>query len=499
RGEIQIIGATTLNEYRKHIEKDTALERRFQPVLIDEPSVSESVEILRGIKDYYEDYHKVIIPDEILEAACRMSERYITDRFLPDKAIDVIDEASSAVNLRNIPLYEAAKIKNRLSEIDEISKDAENREDFEQIATLKQEKLELLDELSIKEKESQNAVVTLDDVAAVIENWTKIPVHKLTEGETTKLLCLEDRIHKRVIGQNDAVSAVCRAIRRGRADITFKRRPVSFIFAGPTGVGKTELVKTIAEVMFDNEEALIRFDMSEFMEKHSVSKLIGSPPGYVGYDEAGQLTEKVRRKPYSVILLDEIEKAHPEIFNLFLQILDDGRVSDSHGKIVNFENTIIIMTTNAGSEFDSASIGFNSDSAVTLKNNVKKSLKERFRPEFLNRIDEIVTFSPLTKDELRSIIELMLSDIVERMAQKGAKIDVTDGAKSLILEKGFDIKYGARPLKRAIQTLIEDKLADFSLKNTISEGMHIIADRKGDEIEITALKVADVKTKRALR
>ncbi|MCR4693205.1 MAG: AAA family ATPase [Firmicutes bacterium] len=489
RGEIQIIGATTLNEYRKHIEKDTALERRFQPVLIDEPSISESIEILRGIKDYYEDYHKVTIPDEVLEAACRMSERYITDRFLPDKAIDVIDEASSSVNLKNIPLYEAVKIKQRISEIDAFSQEAANSEDFETVARLKQEKLELEETLKIKESEAKDAVVTLEDVAAVIENWTKIPVHKLTEGETTKLLCLEDRIHKRVIGQNDAVSAVCRAIRRGRADITFKRRPVSFIFAGPTGVGKTELVKTIAEVMFDNEDALIRFDMSEFMEKHSVSKLIGSPPGYVGYDEAGQLTEKVRRKPYSVILLDEIEKAHPEIFNLFLQILDDGRVSDSHGKIVNFENTIIIMTTNAGSEFDSASIGFNSDSAVTLKNNVEKSLKERFRPEFLNRIDEVVTFSPLTKDELKRIVDLMLLDITERMAQKGAKIEITENAKTLILEKGFDIKYGARPLKRAIQTLVEDKLADFSLRNTISEGMHIIADRKGNEIEITVLSL----------
>ncbi|HAL63587.1 MAG TPA: chaperone ClpB, partial [Clostridiales bacterium] len=369
------------------------------------------------------------------------------------------------------------------------SQEAANSEDFETVARLKQEKLELEETLKIKESEAKDAVVTLEDVAAVIENWTKIPVHKLTEGETTKLLCLEDRIHKRVIGQNDAVSAVCRAIRRGRADITFKRRPVSFIFAGPTGVGKTELVKTIAEVMFDNEDALIRFDMSEFMEKHSVSKLIGSPPGYVGYDEAGQLTEKVRRKPYSVILLDEIEKAHPEIFNLFLQILDDGRVSDSHGKIVNFENTIIIMTTNAGSEFDSASIGFNSDSAVTLKNNVEKSLKERFRPEFLNRIDEVVTFSPLTKDELKRIVDLMLLDITERMAQKGAKIEITENAKTLILEKGFDIKYGARPLKRAIQTLVEDKLADFSLRNTISEGMHIIADRKGNEIEITVLSL----------
>jgi len=487
RGEIQIIGATTLNEYRKHIEKDTALERRFQPVLVDEPSVLESIEILKGIKDYYENYHKVHISDEVIEAACRMSERYITDRFLPDKAIDIIDEASSAVNLKNIALYKATKIKKRLGEIPTESQEAADNQNFEKVATLKQEELELQSELKDYEEKAKNSSVTLDDIAQVIESWTKIPVHKLTESETTKLLSLENRIHQRVIGQDDAVTSVARAIRRGRADITFKKRPVSFIFAGPTGVGKTELVKTIADVMFDNEDALIRFDMSEFMEKHSVSKLIGSPPGYVGYDEAGQLTEKVRRKPYSVILLDEIEKAHPEIFNLFLQILDDGRVSDSHGKIVNFENTIIIMTTNAGSEFDSASIGFNQDSVVTLKNNVEKSLKEHFRPEFLNRIDDIVTFKPLTKDELKQIIDLLLKDITERMVQKGATIEITESAKALILENGFDIKFGARPLKRSIQTLIEDKLAEFSLKNTITEGMHIIADRKDKEIELTVI------------
>lgn len=489
RGEIQIIGATTLSEYRKHIEKDSALERRFQPVLVDEPSVSESVEILKGIKDYYEKYHGVQISDKVIEAACRMSERYITDRFLPDKAIDVIDEAGSSVNLRNIALYDAKKIQKRLGEITNESQQAAENQDFEAAAKLRQEELELKSRLAEKEEQAKIAPVTLDDVAKVIENWTKIPVHKLTEDEAHKLLSLEDRIHERVIGQEDAVSAVSRAIRRGRADITFKRRPVSFIFAGPTGVGKTELVKTIAEVMFDNEDALIRFDMSEFMEKHSVSKLIGSPPGYVGYDEAGQLTEKVRRKPYSVILLDEIEKAHPEVFNLFLQILDDGRVSDSHGKLVNFENTIIIMTTNAGSEFSSASLGFNSNSEVTLKGNVEKSLKEHFRPEFLNRIDEIVTFKPLTKDELRKIIDLLLKDITGRMAQKGAVIEITDAAKELILEKGFDAKFGARPLKRAIQKLIEDKLAEFSLRNTISEGTHITADRSGDEIELTIIKI----------
>lgn len=490
RGEIQIIGATTLNEYRKHIEKDTALERRFQPVLVDEPSVSEAAEILRGIKDYYENYHKVHISDEVIEAACRMSERYITDRFLPDKAIDVIDEAGSAVNLKNIALYEAKKLHNRLDDIAAQSQEAAGAQDFEKVALLRQEEIELTSELKNKEELAAQSEVTLDDVAAVIESWTKIPVHKLTEDEATKLLNLESRIHKRVIGQEDAVSAVARAIRRGRADISVKRRPVSFIFAGPTGVGKTELVKTIAEVMFDNEDALIRFDMSEYMEKHSVSKLIGSPPGYVGYDEAGQLTEKVRRKPYSVILLDEIEKAHPEVFNLFLQILDDGRVADSHGKIVNFENTIIIMTTNAGSEFNSSSMGFNSSGEITMKNNVEKSLKEHFRPEFLNRIDETVTFKPLTRDELRKIIDLLLGDITDRMAQKGADITVTESAKELILENGFDTKFGARPLKRSIQRLIEDKLADFSLRTPIAPGMKIIADRKGDEIELTIISAA---------
>ncbi len=487
RGEIQIIGATTLSEYRKHIEKDSALERRFQPVIVDEPSISESVEILKGIKDYYEKYHHVKISDKVIEAACRMSERYITDRFLPDKAIDVIDEAGSSVNLKNIALYDAKKIKNRLAQITNESQEAADNQDFESVAKLRQEELELTERLSQKEAEAQNSEVTLDDIAAVIEAWTKIPVHKLTEDEAIRLLSLEERIHRRVIGQEDAVSGVSRAIRRGRADISFKKRPVSFIFAGPTGVGKTELVKTIAEVMFNNEDALIRFDMSEYMEKHSVSKLIGSPPGYVGYDEAGQLTEKVRRKPYSVILLDEIEKAHPEVFNLFLQILDDGRVADSHGKIVNFENTIIIMTTNAGSEFSNAALGFNSSGELSLKGNVEKSLKNHFRPEFLNRIDEIITFKPLTKDELRSIIDLMLADIVGRMAQKGAQIEVSASAKELILEKGFDAKFGARPLKRAIQRLIEDKLAEFSLRTPICEGTHIIADRNGDEIELTII------------
>ena len=490
RGEIQIIGATTLSEYRKHIEKDSALERRFQPVLVDEPSVSESIEILKGIKDYYEKYHSVKISDEIIEQAVRLSERYITERFLPDKAIDVIDEAGSRVNLKNIALYNLTIIKEKLAQIDRDTNDATAEENYEKIAELKSERLRLEAELKIEEEKSRDSEITFDDIAAVIEGWTKIPVHRLTEDEATKLLMLEERIHGRVVGQEEAVNAVARAIRRGRADISTEKRPVSFIFAGPTGVGKTELVKTIAEVMFDNEEALIRFDMSEYMEKHSVSKLIGSPPGYVGYDDAGLLTEKVRRKPYSVILLDEIEKAHPEVFNLFLQILDDGRVSDSHGKVVNFENTIIIMTTNAGSEFKGNGLGFGADDTVTLSDNVHKSLKSHFRPEFLNRIDEIVSFKPLTKEELRKIIDLMLKGISSKLAEKNMTLIVTDSAKEVILSEGYDIKYGARPLKRAIQTLLEDKLARMSLSGELKEGSTVTVNAANDtELALTVSEI----------
>ncbi|MBQ3125265.1 MAG: ATP-dependent Clp protease ATP-binding subunit [Clostridia bacterium] len=489
RGEIQIIGATTINEYRKHIEKDTALERRFQPVMIDEPSIDESIEILNGIKDYYENYHKVKISPEIVEQAVKMSERYITDRFLPDKAIDVIDEAGSRVNLKNKELYELTLVNERLgiieTELEELNNAGNENPDYEKIANLRSEKLRLEADKARCEASSKDIEITFDDIAAVIESWTKIPVHRLTEDETEKLLNLETRIHERVIGQEDAVTAVARAIRRGRADITTKKRPVSFIFAGPTGVGKTELVKTIAEVMFNNEEALVRIDMSEYMEKHAVSKLIGSPPGYVGYDDAGQLTEKIRRKPYSVILLDEIEKAHPDVFNIFLQILDDGRIADSHGKIVNFENTIIVMTTNSGSEFSANKTGFARDVEVTMKDNVDKSLKEFFRPEFLNRIDEVVVFKPLTKPELRQIIDLLLKDISQKISEKNASLTVTDTAKDLILETGYDVKFGARPLKRAIRSLLEDKLAKLALTGKITENTQITADADGKELILT--------------
>ena len=489
RGDLRAVGATTLDEYRKYIEKDAALERRFQPVQVEQPTEEETVEILSGLKHLYEQHHQVVIEEDAVLAAVQMSARYISDRFLPDKAIDVIDEAGSRVNLKNKELYKLTLINERLgiidTELEEENNSGKENPDYEKIANLRSEKMRLEAEKAQCEKASANVEITFDDIAAVIEGWTKIPVHRLTEDETEKLLHLEERIHERVIGQEEAVSAVARAIRRGRADITTKKRPVSFIFAGPTGVGKTELVKTIAEVMFNNEEALVRIDMSEYMEKHAVSKLIGSPPGYVGYDDAGQLTEKIRRKPYSVILLDEIEKAHPDVFNLFLQILDDGRIADSHGKIINFENTIIVMTTNSGTEFSSNKTGFARDTEVTMKDNVDKSLKQFFRPEFLNRIDETVVFKPLTKEELREIIDLMLNDITEKISEKNASITVTDAAKDLILESGYDVKFGARPLKRAIRSLLEDKLAKLALTGKIKENTQITADAKDNEIVLT--------------
>ena len=489
RGEIQVIGATTLSEYRKHIEKDSALERRFQPVIVDEPSVEESIEMLKGIKDYYESYHSVKISDKVIEKAVRMSERYITERFLPDKAIDVIDEAGSLVNLKNKALYTLGQTNEEIEKLNSQIEEATAAGDFETSAKLKSELLRQSGLLPELRREAEKAEITEDDIASVIEAWTKIPVHRLTEDESDKLLNLESSLHRRIVGQNKAVEAVAKSIRRGRADITTRKRPVSFIFAGPTGVGKTELVKTIAEVMFGSEDALIRLDMSEYMEKHSVSKLIGSPPGYVGYDEAGQLTEKIRRKPYSVILLDEIEKADPEVYNMFLQILDDGRIADSHGKLVNFENTIIIMTTNAGSEISTSALGFGATLEESVADNVNKSLKKYFKPEFLNRIDEIVTFSPLTMEELREIIDLLLKDIYDKMSEKGASLTVTDRAKEIILKNGYDKKYGARPLKRSIQSLLEDELAKLSLTGEIKEGTRIIADAADDVLSVTAINM----------
>lgn len=485
RGEIQVIGATTLEEYRKHIEKDAALERRFQTIMVEEPTVDETIDILKGIKEYYEDYHKVKITDEIIRTATVLSERYISDRFLPDKAIDVIDEAASKANLENKVLVEIEKLK---CEIENISKEEEALEaaeniDYELLAEIKSKKLRVENQLSDIEKSSQDVYLTVDDVAAVIELWTKIPVKNITEYETNRLKNLEERLHKRLIGQNDAVESVACAIRRKRAGISLKRRPVSFIFVGPTGVGKTELVKRIAEEVFDGENSLIRLDMSEYMEKHSVAKLIGSPPGYVGYDDAGQLTEKVRRHPYSVILLDEIEKANEDVFNILLQILDDGRITDSHGKTVSFENTIIVMTSNAGSDQKSNVVGFNeTEEAIAIK--VDRALKERFRPEFLNRVDETIIFKQLTKEELIEIISLMLSDLNDGLLEKGISLEVTDDAKEVILDKSYKKEYGARPMRRYIERNIEDALAQKLIMGELVAGQTAKVSAENNELKI---------------
>ncbi|NMB95754.1 MAG: ATP-dependent Clp protease ATP-binding subunit [Clostridiaceae bacterium] len=487
KGEIQVIGATTLNEYRKHIEKDSALERRFQPVIVKEPTVEESIEILKGIKDYYEDYHKVRISDEVIETVVKLSERYITDRYLPDKAIDVIDEAASRVNLRNEYLVELEILKEELKNVQEEKENAisaDSIEDYQKAADLKVRECKLIESIKEIEEKNKDVEVSIEDVAHVIEVWTGIPVQRLTEIETEKLLNLENRLHSRIIGQNEAVSSISRAIRRNRAGFKKKKKPSSFIFVGPTGVGKTELVKALSAELFGSENALIRLDMSEYMEKHSVSKLIGSPPGYVGYDDGGQLTEKVRRNPYSVILMDEIEKAHPDVFNMLLQILEDGRLTDSQGRVVSFENTIIVMTSNAGTTLKANGIGFGQDQYKNLENRVNDVLKEIFRPEFLNRIDEIVVFTELSKDELKQIIDLMLKEVRQEVVDKGMTIEITDSAKEFILEKGYNPKYGARPLRRTIQRYIEDHLSELYITGTFKEGSHIIVDREGDTLTI---------------
>ncbi len=488
RGEIQVIGATTIEEYRKHIEKDAALERRFQTVMVEEPTVEETVEILKGIKDYYEDYHKVRISDELLHTAAVLAERYISDRFLPDKAIDVIDEAASKANLENKSLPVLAQKEQELTkieqEIDRESSTVSNSiEEFQKMADLKSRQCKLEEEIKTL-KENAVTDLTVDDLAAVIELWTKIPVKHISEFETRRLTNLEERLHKRLIGQNEAVEAVSRAIRRKRAGISIKRRPVSFIFVGPTGVGKTELVKQIAREVFDGEDALIRLDMSEYMEKHSVAKLIGSPPGYVGYDDAGQLTEKVRRHPYSVILLDEIEKAHADIFHILLQILDDGRITDSHGKTVSFENTIIIMTSNAGSDQRSNIVGFNEDEeAVQIK--VERALKELFRPEFLNRVDETVIFKELNRTEILEIIDLMLDDLRAGLKEKNISLEADDTAKEYILDHAYQKAYGARPLRRYIERHVEDALAQQIITGTISAGMTAVVKAENDQLLVS--------------
>ena len=477
-GEIQIIGTTTLREYRKYIEKDSALERRFQSVLVEEPSIDDSISILQGIKKYYEDYHKVKISNDVIKKTVIMSEKYIHDRFLPDKAIDILDEACSRKNLDNVNLFRLEVLKNELAKVQaqkEEAAQADSTEDYQKAADLKTKECQLIEDIDALNKKLVYPSITIDDIANVIENWTKIPVNKITETETEKLLNLEQNLHKRIIGQNSAIEAVSRAIRRNRAGLKSTKRPPSFIFVGPTGVGKTYLAKTLAYEMFGNEDAIIRIDMSEYMEKHSTSKLIGSPPGYVGYDDAGQLTEKVKRKPYSIILLDEIEKAHPDVFNILLQVLDDGKLTDSQGNTVSFENTIIIMTSNAGSNLNNNSIGFGNVSTVN-SNKILDSLKDVFRPEFLNRVDEIVVFNSLNTEELLQIVDLMLNDTKKALADKNITLDITLNAKNALLEKGTDLKYGARPLRRAIQRYIEDELSEKILRKELLDGQNVEID-----------------------
>ena len=462
RGEIQVIGATTFNEYRKHIEKDAALERRFQPVTVAEPSLSDSVEILKGIRKYYEDFHGVKISDEMCCMAVTLSERYITDRFLPDKAIDLVDEACSDVNLHNKDIERSAEIKKECADLDKerelLLSSTAGDGDFEKLAELRSRDLQLKDELSQIEAKGMPEL-TADNLAHIIELWTKIPASNIRADEFERLSGLAGRLKAHIIGQDEAVNAVCAAIKRSRAGLQSKRKPVSFIFVGSTGVGKTELVKRLAADLFNSPESLIRLDMSEFMEKFSVSRIIGSPPGYVGYDEAGQLTEKIRRKPYSVVLFDEIEKAHPDVMNILLQILDDGRITDAQGRTVNFENTVIVMTTNAGSDKRTGSVGFNMSADEQGKEKAVKALNDFLRPEFINRVDEIIYFHRLTEENIRAIASLMLEDLRTAMAERGTALTWDESVITYLAEKGYSAAYGARNLQRLIQKDVEDAIA----------------------------------------
>lgn len=488
RGEIQVIGATTIDEYRKHVEKDAALERRFQPVTVGEPSKAEAVEILKGLRDRYEAHHKVRITDEAIKAAVDLSERYVTDRFLPDKAIDLMDEAASKVRIKlYISPPDLRDLEEKHDAIKKEKEEAITHQNFEKAAQLRDEEKNLAEEIEKvkqsweKERQSQEGIVTEEEIAEIVSSWTSIPVVKLTEDESQRLLKLEDTLHERVIGQDAAVTAVAKAIRRARAGLKDPNRPVgSFIFLGPTGVGKTELSKALAQAMFGDEESMIRLDMSEYMEKHTVSKLIGSPPGYVGFDEGGQLTEKIRRRPYSVLLFDEIEKAHPDVFNILLQIMEDGRLTDSHGRMVDFKNCVLIMTSNLGAHdiMNKRKIGFtdemgNSSRYESMKEKIMEELKRSFKPEFLNRVDEIIVFQRLNEEDTKKIVTLMLNRVADRLKERNVFITFTDEAKDFLAKQGFDENYGARPLRRAIQQMVEDTLSEEILEGTIKIGDNV--------------------------
>ena len=508
RGEFQVIGATTLDEYKKHIEKDAALERRFQPVQVGEPNEEDALEILKGLRDRYEAFHKAKITDEALTAAVSLSSRYITDRFLPDKAIDVVDEAASKVRMKVFSAAPDVKaLEDRLNTVKKEKEAAVTSQDFEKAAKLRDEEQSLLKEIGdkksiAKEKSDQKLIVTEEDIAAVVAQWTGIPVVKIAEEESATLLHLEEELHKRVVGQDEAVTAVAKAVRRARAGLKDPKRPIgSFLFLGPTGVGKTELARALASSLFGDESAMIRLDMSEYMEKHTVSRLVGAPPGYVGYEEGGQLTDAVRRKPYSVILLDEVEKAHADFFNILLQVLDDGRLTDSQGRTVDFRNTVIIMTSNLGAKAlhkNSPELGFlaakKSDSNVDenkeidfkeAKKSVMDAVKRHFRPEFLNRIDEMIVFHPLTEEDLKEIVTILMSDVTKRLGERDLQLEITPEAMKLLVKEGSDFTMGARPLKRAIQRLIEDPVSDLILKGDAKEGKIIKADAKDNDLVVS--------------
>ena len=489
RGELQVIGATTLNEYRKHIEKDTALERRFQPVIVEEPSIEDSVQIIEGIAPYYEAYHQVVISPEMCRLAVTMSERYITDRYLPDKAIDLIDEACSNVNLENRTLARRAEVDKELADLDkekEVMMAAATEESYARLAAIRSQELRLEQEKGQLDA-APTPALTLEHLANVIELWTKIPASQIQEREYQRLARLEERLKQHIIGQDEAVHAVSSAIRRGRVGISPKRKPVSFIFVGSTGVGKTELVKQLAHDLFNTPESLIRLDMSEFMEKHAVSRIIGSPPGYVGYDEAGQLTEKIRRKPYSVILFDEIEKAHPDVLNILLQILDDGRITDAHGRTVNFENTVIVMTSNAGSNTKSGSVGFARTANEQGRERAMKALQEFLRPEFINRVDEIVYFNQLTEDNFKAIAALTLQELQDSLAEKGIVFTWQDSLLDYLVKKSYSAAYGARNLRRLIQKELEDAIASRIIDSWQHPVARLDASSDGEQLVLSAL------------